>query len=229
MIRSLANILIMIPWLTCGILIGILNKETGSTVIFSWVLFFLQFSGIKVRVENENSPSENLSGCVFTLLAQTSLLDGPVCVNAVPRPYRGIVNLEYALIPFFGWATWVFSYIVVRQWPWQSKNTLAKVDKFLRSGGNLWVSIEGRRSKNGTLSTYKKGPVVVAIRSQAKIVPVIIDGTKECLGHGQWHIRKGVVSVRMLHAIPTDGMTYDDRDALVEHLASLARRELNGD
>jgi hypothetical protein len=32
----------------------------------------------------------------------------------------------------------------------------------------------------------------------------------------------------LLHAIPTDGMTYDDREALVEHLASLARRELTG-
>ena len=224
--RSLANILIMIPWLTCAIIIGIFHKETGYMVALSWARFFLKFSGIKVQVQNENDPSKNLSGSLFTLLAQTSLLDGPVGVCAIPRPCRGIVNVEYTLIPFFGWAIGVFSYVLFRQWSWQSKIALSKVDKFLRNGGNLWVSIEGKRSKNGSISPYKKGPAVVAIRSQAKIVPVIIEGTRECLGYGKWRIHEGDVTVRLLPAIATEGMTYDDREKLVRRLAHIAEKEL---
>jgi len=226
-IRSLANIIIMVPWITCGIIIGIIHKEAGCGIIFSWNRFFLKFSGIEVRIQNDNEPSEILSGCVFTLLGQTSLLDGHVGVCAIPRPCRGIVNLEYAMIPIFGWGMWVFCYILIRQWSWQSKRVLSKVDKFLKIGGNLWVSIEGRRSKNGTRSPYKKGPVVMAIKSQAKIIPVIINGTRECLGYGQWRIREGVVTVRLLNAISTKGMTYEDREGLVRQLSYIAEKEFS--
>jgi 1-acyl-sn-glycerol-3-phosphate acyltransferase len=224
--RSLANILIMIPWLTCAIIIGIFHQEAGYLVAFSWDRFFLNFSGIKVLIQNENNPSENLSGCVYTLLSQTSLLDGPVGICAIPRPCRAITNIEYALIPIFGWAVWVFSYVLIRQWSWQSKMALSRVDDFLRNGGNLWVSIEGKRSKNGSLSPYKKGPAVLAIRSEAKIVPVIIEGARECLGYGKWRINEGVVTVRLLPAIATEGMNYDDRDDLVGRLARIAEKEL---
>ena len=224
--RYAANIIIMIPWLTFAIIIGIFHKEAGYMVALSWNRFFLGFSGIKVLTQNENDPSESLSGCVFTLLAQTSLLDGPVGVCAIPRPCRGIVNIEYALIPFFGWAIWVFSYVIVRQWPWQSKKALSRVDEFLRNGGNLWMSIEGRRSRNGLLAPYKKGPAVIAIRSKAKIVPVIIEGTKECSGYRGWHDNERVFTVRLLPAIATEGMTYDDRNDLVNRLVDLAKKEL---
>jgi 1-acyl-sn-glycerol-3-phosphate acyltransferase len=215
----------MVPWLTCAIIIGIFHKEAGYAIALSWNRFFLKLSGIKVLRQNENNPSENLSGCVFTLLAQTSLIDGPVGICAIPRPCRGIVNIEYALIPFFGWAVWVFSYVLVRQWSWQSKKALSKVDEFLRNGGNLWISIEGKRSKDGSISPYKKGPAVVAIRSQAKIVPVIIEGTRECSGYGKWPSKQRVVRVRLLPAIATEGMTYDDRDELVRRLAHIAEKE----
>ena len=66
----------------------------------------------------------------------------------------------------------------------------------------------------------------MAIQSQAKIIPVIINGTSECLGYGQWRIREGVVTVRLLNAISTKGMTYDDREGLVSQLAHIAEKEL---
>ena len=216
----------MIPWLTCAIAIGIFHKEAGYEVALSWNRFFLRFSGIEVLIQNDNDSSEGLSGCVFTLLAQKSLLDGHVGVLAIPRPCRGIVNLEYAMIPVFGWGLWVFCYVLIRQWSWQSKRALSKVDKFLKAGGNLWMSIEGKRSKNGNISPYKKGPVVLAIQSQARIIPVIIEGTNECLGYGQWQINEGIVTVRLLPAIATKGMTYDDRDDVVRRLATIAEKEI---
>ncbi len=100
------------------------------------------------------------------------------------------------------------------------------MDKFLRDGGNLWISIEGRRSKDGSLSPYKKGPAVIAIRSEAKIVPVIIEGTRECSGYKKLCSKEKVVTVRLLPAIATEGMTYDDRDDLVGRLAHIAEKEL---
>ena len=225
-IRSVIHFLVMVPWLSLGIIIGLFNNETGINIIFSWVRFFLRMYGIDICVQNDNDSTEHLAGCVFTLLDQNSLLDGPVGICLIPRPCRGIVNLGYALIPFFGWAMWIFCWVIIRQWPSQAKKTLAKAVDFLQNDGNLWMSIEGKRSKNGSLSQFKKGPVVMAIQAQAKIVPVIIYGTKECLGYGKWRIQSGRVVVRLLEAIHTNGMKYDDRDVLVNQLFALAEREV---
>lgn len=224
-IRSIIHFLVMVPWLSFAILIGLFNNEAGVSLIFSWVQFFLRMYGIEVYVKNDNDSSENLSGCVFTLLNQNSLLDGPVGICAIPRPCKGIVNLEYAMIPFFGWCMWIFCWVIIRQWPSQAKKTLAKAVSYLQNGGNLWMSIEGRRSKNGSLSQFKKGPVVMAIRAQAKIVPVIINGTKEVLGYGNYRIQSGKVVVRLLKMIYTNGVKYEDRDVLLNELVALSERE----
>ena len=136
------------------------------------------------------------------------------------------MNLEYAIIPFFGWAMWIFCWVIIRQWSSQAKKTLAKVEAFLQNEGNLWMSIEGKRSENGSLSQFKKGPVVMAIQAQAKIVPVIIYGTKECLGYGKWRIHPGRVVVRLLKAIPTIDIKYKDRNELVNKLFALAECEV---
>ena len=180
-IRSVIHFFVMVPWLSFGIIIGLFNNEAGANIVFSWIRFFLRMYGIDVCVQNDNDSTEHLAGCVFTLLDQNSLLDGPVGICAIPRPCRGIVNLEYAIIPFFGWAMWIFCWVLIHQWPSQAKKTLSKVEAFLRNGRNIWMSIEGKRSKDGSLSQFKKGPVVMAIRAQAKIVPVIIYGTKKVL------------------------------------------------
>ena len=88
------------------------------------------------------------------------------------------------------------------------------------------MSIEGRRSTNGSLSQFKKGPVVMAIRAQAKIVPVIINGTKEVLGYGNYKIQSGKVVVRLLKMIHTKGVRYEDRVVLLNQLVALSEREL---
>ena len=224
--RSIIHFLVMVPWLSFGIVVGLLNNEAGVSIIFSWVRFFFRMYGIEVCVQNENDSTEHLAGCVFNLLSQNSLLDGPVGICAIPRPCKGIVNLEYALIPFFGWSMWIFCWVIIRQWPSQAKKTLSKVDAYLQNNGNIWMSIEGRRSKDGSLSQFRKGPVVVAIRAHAKIVPVIIYGTKEILGYGKYRIRSGKVVVRFLKKILTNGMEYEDRDVLLNQLVAIAEREV---
>jgi 1-acyl-sn-glycerol-3-phosphate acyltransferase len=108
LLRRLLNVVVTVPWLSLGMIVGVVHKEAGVSILFSWVRFFFRLFDVEVTSEDENDPGQPLNGCIFTLLDQTSLLDGPIGVTAIPRPCRGIVNLEYALIPFFGWSQWVF-------------------------------------------------------------------------------------------------------------------------
>jgi len=86
----------------------------------------------------------------------------------------------------------------------------------------MLISIEGRRSKDGNLNEYKKGPVVMAINNQSDIVPMIIEGTYQALPYRSLYIQPGNIKMRFLEPISTEGKTYEDRDYLINQLLSLA-------
>lgn len=229
LLRSVIAGISLVPWYSLGMIVALVDQDRGLRIFISWNRFFLKLFRIEISLENENHATVTMNGCVFILLNQTSLLDGPIGAMIIPLPWRGLVNIEYALIPIFGWAMCIFSWIIIRQLPKQAKKTMQKVESFLQGGGNLWVSIEGRRSKDGLLSPYKKGPVVLAINAIAKIVPVIHSGVRDRLPYGKWRIRPGKVTVRFLKAIPTEDMKYEDRQELVNTLRTLAEQKLFGD
>ena len=222
--RLLVALILMLPWYSTAMLVGLIHRETGLGIGLSYVRFLHKLYGLRVRVENENK--EALHGCVFILLNQTSLLDGPVGALTIPRPWRVITNIEYAMIPIFGWGMAIWGHVIIRQWPSQAKKTIEKVSRLLAMGGNVWISIEGRRSKDGLLSPYKKGPVVLAIQAKADIVPVVLLGVRDCMPYGEWKIRPGNVTVRFLRSIPTRELRYEDRTQLIAKLRGLAEREL---
>lgn len=217
----------LLPWYFIGIVIALVDQEKGHRIFISWNRFFLRLFHVEVILENENHASVTSNGCVFVLLNQTSLLDGSIGAVKLPLPWRGLVNIEYALIPVFGWVMCIFCWIIIRQWPKQAKKTMRKVTSFLQRGGNLWISIEGKRSKDGFLSPFKKGPVVIAINAKAKIVPVIHSGAQSCLPYGKWRIRPGTVKIRYLKAISTENMQYEDRQKLVITLRTLVDKYIS--
>jgi 1-acyl-sn-glycerol-3-phosphate acyltransferase len=229
LLRSVIAGISLFPWYFLGMIVGLLDQNRGLRIFINWNRFFLKLFHIEISLENENHATVTKNGCVFILLNQTSLLDGSIGAMIIPLPWRGLVNIEYALIPVFGWAMCLFSWVIIRQWPRQAQKTMQKVESFLQQGGNLWISIEGRRSEDGLLSPYKKGPVVLAINARAKIVPVIHSGVRNCLPYGKWRIRPGKVTIRYLKAIPTEDMQYDDRQEVVNTLRKLAEQKLFGD
>jgi 1-acyl-sn-glycerol-3-phosphate acyltransferase len=73
---------------------------------------------------------------------------------------------------------------------------------------------EGTRSRDGRLLPFKKGPFVLAIAAQVPLIPVFVDGSFAILPKGAVHPRPGLVTVRIGRPIPTEGMTYEDRNEL---------------
>jgi 1-acyl-sn-glycerol-3-phosphate acyltransferase len=51
----------------------------------------------------------------------------------------------------------------------------------MASGISLWIAPEGTRSRDGTLGEFKKGGVMLAIRTGATIIPVGIRGSRDIL------------------------------------------------
>jgi 1-acyl-sn-glycerol-3-phosphate acyltransferase len=139
-----------------------------------------------------------------------------------------IINFEYAALPLLGWAAAASGAIsLVRQRPDLAKAQLTRVPQRLKAGESFGVSIEGRRSLDGRLSPYKKGPAVMAIEAQCDVVPFISHGEWALWPRGQWKVKPGRIDAVLYPPIRTKGLTYADRDALVAQLRALAERELS--
>lgn len=118
--------------------------------------------------------------------------------------------------------------IIVRQWKWQAKRGIERAAERLARGESWVVSIEGARSPDGALLAYKKGPVVMAIRAQATIIPMVTHGGRELMPPGEWRVRSGQIKLHLLRAIPTRGLSYEDREKVMEQLRAVAEKELAG-
>jgi len=111
----------------------------------------------------------------------------------------------------------------------RSTHETARAEAELRDGKSRGISIEGRRSRDGRLSPFKKGPAVLALRTRAPLVPFVLHGAHERLPWGAVSIRSGRITARVCRAIETKGLGYADRDALVARFGQVAQRELARD
>lgn len=183
--------------------------------------------GVTVGTRNDNGGDFGPAPHVFVWLNQSKLGEAALLNQAIVPADFWICNIEYALFPFRGWSSVFLGHpVIVRQWKRQAKRAIERAADRVRRGESCAISIEGARSHDGHLLPYKKGPVVLALQAQATIVPFVTRGIRERLPPGEWRVRPGSAEVHFLEAIPTKGLTYDDRDALVARLRDIAVREL---
>lgn len=226
-IRYTIVIGLMVPMLGAALLFSLISPNIGWRIFRNWSKIALRIFGVKVETEFECDPSQLDNGGIMVGLTQQSLLDPTVGYSAWDQRVLSIWNIEYALIPFFGWITVLLGWIIIRQWPEQAKSQLRKAAQHATDGGLIYLSAEGQRSIDGNLNPYKKGPVVLAIESQAPIHPMYMSGSRECLPVGEWKIRPGKIVIRYLPPISTIGLTYEDRDMLLEKIRAVGEVEHN--
>ncbi len=196
----------------------------------AWGRTQLRIFGIRVRVEDRNAGAYGAPPYLFVLMNQTSLAEAFVMPVALPVPGSIFLNLEFALVPFVGWASWLMGgVLVVRQWPAQARRAGQKANRLLERGRSFYISIEGRRSPDGALLPYKKGPVVMALTTGARFIPVYVRGARSVWPHGEWRVRPGEVSVVLGEPVPLAGRGLEERGRLVAELEALARAELTRD
>jgi 1-acyl-sn-glycerol-3-phosphate acyltransferase len=222
-IESVAVSVIYTP-LICGA--APFSRRAACRLLRRWSLAQLRVFGIELEVEIEEPLGEDRA-YVFAHLNQTSFLESFIYPSMMPRPLQMVINIEFTLFPFIGqWLVALGATVVVRQWPAQAKRALEGAVQRLKRGECYGISLEGRRSRDGRLSRYRKGAVVMAIEGQADLVPFYIEGARESWPYGAWLPRPGRVRAVLLRPISVAGLTYRDRDALIERLRDIAEEAL---
>ncbi len=90
--------------------------------------------------------------------------------------------------------------------------------KRMRAEGlNLWVLVEGHRNRGQTgLLPFKKGAFYTAIQLQVPIVPVVFGPSYQQIDIQSGNLNGGTIYIRVLEPIPTEGLTKDDVNELLQ-------------
>jgi 1-acyl-sn-glycerol-3-phosphate acyltransferase len=96
----------------------------------------------------------------------------------------------------------------------------------IRSGNSFLIFPEGTRSRTDDLLAFKKGGFIMAIKAQAPIVPVAIQGGGAAMRRGSRIIHPATLSVRVGEPIETAGLGLSDRALLIERVRERITRML---
>jgi 1-acyl-sn-glycerol-3-phosphate acyltransferase len=193
-----------------------------------WSRAILRAAGVRVRVHGAERIAPPPAGQVFAS-NHVSWFDVFALAATLPR-YSFVAKAELLRIPIFGRGARAVGTIPIerdnRKSAFASYEVAATI---IRGGRAVIVFPEGTRGRSYALRPFKKGPFVLAIGAGAPVVPIVVHGTLAIMPKGAWRIRPGVVDVHILEAVPTAGLTYDDRDALSEsvreRMGELLQRE----
>lgn len=98
----------------------------------------------------------------------------------------------------------------------RSAQAIDRAAAALAGGASFMIFPEGTRSRTGELLPFKKGGFIMAIKGQAPIVPVAVQGADAAMRKGSPVIRPVTVRVKIGEPIPVDGLEFKDRNVLIE-------------
>jgi 1-acyl-sn-glycerol-3-phosphate acyltransferase len=176
------------------------------------VLFFVKAVGVRIRVVGlERIPP---GVCVFAA-NHTSSADGPAVVGAIPRRVAILLKESLFKWPIAGQAFRAAHFIPVNRAARESAiASVEKATEAMKAGQSFLIYPEGTRSPDGRLQEFKKGAVVMAIKAEVPIVPMVCSGAHRVMEKHSLVIHPGEIVVEFLEPIDTSQYTLEERDVL---------------
>ena len=224
--RIIGKLLFCWSWFVAGallliftppvLLIGSLAKRQNW--IYWWAEWgartWLRLTGVKVNVTGQEHLDSNQT---YVFVANHwSYLDAAPLFAYTGRRMGMVAKKELLKAPILGYGMGFVNVIAIdRSNRERAVETLKIATERLRSGICFGVCPEGTRALPGEMLPFKKGAFIMAIKAQAPVVPVAIQGGRAAMRKGSRIIRPVTVTIRVGEPIETVGLDVDDRDALI--------------
>jgi 1-acyl-sn-glycerol-3-phosphate acyltransferase len=146
----------------------------------------------------------------------------------LPFKFRWVIKKELLKIPFFGWGLGATGAIAIdRSDAKQAKRDLVNAANKIGNGWSVLIYPEGTRTRDGSLLPFKRGGFLMAIHSEATILPVTINGAHLIMRKNSLKIRPGHITVTVGDPISTEGLTEDDIGDLAKETRAAISRNLD--
>jgi 1-acyl-sn-glycerol-3-phosphate acyltransferase len=213
--RMIRTILAWAAGLAATVILGILviflslfhsSGNLSHLVARLWGKVPVWTTGTKVTVQG----MENIDPLKSYILVSNhqSFFDIFSLLGYLPIQFRWIAKEELFRIPVLGWAMSRAGYIPIeRDSPKKAYRSMLQAAEKIRQGTSVLIFPEGTRSPDGNLQPFKKGVFLIALKSQAPILPVTIRGTRSIMRKNDWRTYPGNVQIIISSPIDTAGFS----------------------
>jgi 1-acyl-sn-glycerol-3-phosphate acyltransferase len=182
--------------------------------MFTWGAFTgVRLAGVRVEVIGRDGFDHSRSYIFMTNHA--SNLDPPIEVPLIPRRTSVMVKKELFKTPILGTAMRMGDLVPVDRGNRDAGiEAVGAAKAVVGKGLNMIIYVEGKRSFDGKLLPFKKGPFYLAMECGVPIIPMTIVGTHYAMPKTRFAIRPGKVLV-IFHD-PIEPKDFGDRECLME-------------
>src|SRR6266404_1897347 len=196
---------------------------TGDISFLYRVGMWGAFTGVRlagVRVQTVGLDKLDPTRTYIFMSNHTSNLDPPILLPLIPRRTSVMAKKELFSYPILGETMRMGSLVPVDRGNRDSGITAVRAAAaVIRQGINMTIYVEGKRSFDGKLLAFKKGPFYLAMECGVPVVPVTIVGTHEIMPKGRFRISPGTVKV-VFHQ-PIEPEDFGSRECLMKKVRAL--------
>jgi 1-acyl-sn-glycerol-3-phosphate acyltransferase len=225
MIRTILMLLFWALAAPVAALIGFPWTFITGDVRFLYRMFMIgAWSGVRltgVRVKTVGLNDLDPARTYIFMSNHVSNLDPPITVPLIPRRTSVMVKKELFRYPILGRAMRIGSLVPVDRGNRDAGIESVRIAKrvVLEERLNMTIYVEGKRSFDGKLLPFKKGPFYLAMECGVPVVPVTILGTHAVMPKGRFAIRPGMVTV-IFHP-PIEPGDFGSREGLMEKVRTV--------
>ncbi|MGA7907939.1 MAG: lysophospholipid acyltransferase family protein [Candidatus Sulfotelmatobacter sp.] len=187
--------------------------------MFNWGAFAgVRLAGVRVEIVGRDQLDP--AGTYVFMTNHASNLDPPIQIPLIPRRTSVMVKKELFKTPILGPAMRLASLV-----PVDRGNRDAGIDaveaakKVVQQGISMTIYVEGKRSFDGKLLPFKKGPFYLAVECGVPVVPMTVVGTHDLMPKGKFAIKPG--RVKLIFHPPIQPKDFGSRDELMEKVRSV--------
>ena len=175
-------------------------------------------SGVRltgVRVESVGLDKLDPARTYIFLSNHVSNLDPPIITPLIPKRTSVMVKKELLTYPILGRAMRMGSMVPVDRGNRDAGiESVRAAKQVVQQGLNMTIYVEGKRSFDGKLLPFKKGPFYLAMECGVPVVPITITGTHYIMPKTRFAIKPGIATV-IFHP-PIEPSDFGSRECLME-------------
>jgi 1-acyl-sn-glycerol-3-phosphate acyltransferase len=224
MIRTIAMLGFWALAAPAAALIGFPWTFISGDISLLYRLFMIgAWNGVRltgVRVETVGLDQLDAARTYIFMSNHVSNLDPPITVPLIPKRTSVMVKKELFSYPILGRAMRMGSLVPVDRGNRDAGIESVRMAKqVVQQGLNMTIYVEGKRSFDGKLLPFKKGPFYLAMECGVPVVPVTIVGTQRLMPKGRFAIAPGTATV-IFHR-PIEPNDFGSRECLMERVRAV--------